>query len=296
MQLQVLATGAWAETVAAEFTRRLEPSGLRLCLATGATPVPVYALLAGRRPGDVDGLLARRVRRSSSGAPGPMRNHAADGLLDRVPAGEFHSPEVDAADLPDECRRYRQLIDDGGLDLAVLGLGLNGHLGLNEPGSGADQPTRVVELTGETQEGARRYGADPPPTWGLAVGMAEILAAREVWLLVTGPAKSKVLASVVSGPVTDDVPASLLRGHPNAIVWADDQAAALVTTLAQGRRKVSHLAGFSTNNDRRSSGPTPWPCITLSYSPARYARPGDPPSVVQRLRRAPSVPSISCPR
>ena len=123
--------------------------------------------------------------------------------------------------------RYRDLIDDGGLDLAVLGLGMNGHLGLNEPGSGAHQPTRVVELTAETREGARRYGANPPPTWGLAVGLAEILAAREVWLLVTGPTKAEVLDRVINGPVTRSSSRRLSSG--------------LIPTRSSGRtRKPGH--------------------------------------------------------
>ena len=67
---------------------------------------------------------------------------------------------------------------------------------------------------------------DPPPTWGLAVGLAEILAAREVWLLVTGSAKAAVLARVINHEVTDQVPATMLRAHPNAVIWADEAAAA----------------------------------------------------------------------
>jgi 6-phosphogluconolactonase/glucosamine-6-phosphate isomerase/deaminase len=75
-------------------------------------------------------------------------------------------------------------------------------------------------------EGARNYGADPPPTWGLAIGLAEIIAAREVWLLVTGSGKATVLSRVVNDEITDQVPATLLRTHPNAVIWVDEAAAA----------------------------------------------------------------------
>ena len=227
MRVEVLPPDTWAGTVAAEFKDRLG-TGLRLCLATGATPGPVYALLAS------DALAASTVFLLDEFGGLPQGHRARcetmmrSALLDRVPAREFQFPVVDTSDLETECRRYRDLINDGGLDLAVLGLGMNGHLGLNEPGSGAHQPTRVVELTSETREGARRYGADPPPDWGLAVGLAEILAAREVWLLVTGPTKAEILDGVVTGPMTKQLPASFLRTHPNAIIWADEEAGSLL--------------------------------------------------------------------
>jgi glucosamine-6-phosphate deaminase len=226
MRLEVLPADSWAEAVSSALIDRLEPSGLRLCLATGATPLPVYA----RLPGDALALstvfLLDEFGDLPQGHRGRCETMLRTGLLDRVPAGAFHFPNVDAPDLEVECRRYRDLINDGGLDLAVLGLGTNGHLGFNEPGSTADQPTRAVELTEETMEGARKYGADPPPTWGLAVGLAEILAAREVWLLVTGSGKAAVLAQVINDEMTDQVPATLLRLHPNAVIWADEPAAA----------------------------------------------------------------------
>jgi glucosamine-6-phosphate deaminase len=113
----------------------------------------------------------------------------------------------------------------GGLDLVVLGLGANGHVGMNEPGSAADARTRVVELAPSTRDASIGYGATEPPTHGVTLGMATILAAREMWLLATGSRKRQVLSATLDGPLTPDVPASLLRRHPALRVIADDAAA-----------------------------------------------------------------------
>jgi len=228
VRIEVLPARSWAEAVAGELNERLAPSSLRLCLATGVTPVPVYAQLPADALSGSTVFLLDEFGGLPPGHPGRCETMLRKALLERVPAGEFHFPDVDAPDLEVECVRYKKLIDDGGLDLAVLGLGTNGHLGLNEPGSTADLPTRLVDLTEETREGARSYGADPPPTWGLAIGLAEILAAREVWLLATGPVKASVLSRVVDDLVTEDLPASFLQTHANAVIWVDHEAAALL--------------------------------------------------------------------
>ena len=95
---------------------------------------------------------------------------------------------------------------------------------MNEPGTPPDAPTRVIELAPSTMVAARAYGADPPPTLGVTLGFAGILAAREIWLLVSGERKAAILQAALDGPVTTDVPASLLRGHPGLRIIADDDA------------------------------------------------------------------------
>ena len=111
-------------------------------------------------------------------------------------------------DLEEECRRFESLVDDGGLDLTLLGLGGNGHLGLNEPGTPADAPTRVVRLASTTKVAAGRYGSDVEPEWGMTLGMRPILDSREIWLLVTGSHKAEILDRILHGPIGPDVPAS----------------------------------------------------------------------------------------
>ncbi|MGM0819676.1 MAG: 6-phosphogluconolactonase, partial [Actinomycetota bacterium] len=139
-----------------------------------------------------------------------------------------HRLDPDAEDLDAECARFRRVVADGGLDLCLLGLGANGHVGLNEPGSAPDGPTRRVGLAPASTVAASRYG-DAAPTWGLTLGMAEILEAREVWLLVAGAHKAAVLAEALEGPVTPALPASLLRRHERLRVLADAPAAAALS-------------------------------------------------------------------
>lgn len=123
-----------------------------------------------------------------------------------------------------ECARIEREVATGGLQLAILGLGTNGHVGTNEPGSSADSRSRLVELHDQTARGAIAYGADILPTQGFTLGIGTLLEADEIWLLVTGAHKRNMLHRVLSDPVTNRVPASLLREHPNFTVFADDDA------------------------------------------------------------------------
>jgi 6-phosphogluconolactonase/glucosamine-6-phosphate isomerase/deaminase len=227
MRVSVEPTATWSSNVAAALNDWLAVRARpRLCLAVGSTPEPVYRRLAPALLSDATIFLVDEFGGLPAGDPGRSAATLWRGLLDRsrLPASRFLGPDVDATDLDAECSRYEQVIADGGLDLAVLGLGLNGHVGMNEPGSDMDSATRVVQLAPETREAALSYGLATAPTWGVTVGMRTLLAAREVWLLVTGRHKRRILHEVLTGAIGPSCPASLLRTHPNAWCWADSAA------------------------------------------------------------------------
>ena len=237
--MEILPAAGWADHVAGLLADRLvERPDLVVCLPTGSTPLPVYA----RLPAALTARGASAARTTvvvlddylglPPGHPGRCEAVLRREVVDRLdpPPTAVIAFEVDAADPTAACAAFDATIAEaGGLDLVILGLGRNGHVGMNEPGSSPDAPTRVVTLAPSTREAARGYGIARPPSHGLSLGIAGIRAAREVWLLATGTDKAAVLAATVHGPVTPDVPASLLRDHPGLRVLADDAAAARLT-------------------------------------------------------------------
>jgi glucosamine-6-phosphate deaminase len=235
--LRILPGAAWADAVAADLAGRLrETPALRVCLPTGATPVPVYEALVGLATRDEASFARATVILLDEwlglppGDPARCDTRLRAQLLDRlpVPPAAVHLIDVDSADLDVAVARHAAVAAD--LDLAVLGLGMNGHVGFNEPGSFPDSPTRVVRLAASSREAAMaRYGAASVPTAGITVGMDAILAAREVWLLVTGAPKAAILRRALRDPEGPDCAASYLRRHPNLRVIVDQEAAALLS-------------------------------------------------------------------
>jgi len=146
-----------------------------------------------------------------------------------IPREHTYVPRGDAADLDLECRAYDLLIQArGGLGLVVLGLGHNGHVGLNEPGSSARSRTRIVDLTPSTlaaiSGGERFRNLQETPSQALSMGMATILDARELLIVATGLGKAEALDRMVTGRVGPGMPASLLTGHEHLTVVADHDA------------------------------------------------------------------------
>lgn len=147
-------------------------------------------------------------------------------LLDRMaqPPQRLETWDTDAPDLAAECARMEAAID-GVFDVAVLGIGTNGHLGLNEPGSRVASRARVVDLHRSTQEASATYGSGPLPERGVTFGLGNIMDASSVWLLATGMHKALIVADALTGPISTSVPASVLQEHPDLEVFLDPEAA-----------------------------------------------------------------------
>ncbi len=148
-----------------------------------------------------------------------------------LPAEQTLVPRGDAADIEAECKAYDWLLQArGGLDLVVLGLGHNGHVGLNEPGSSPRSRTRVVELTPSTlaavSGGERFRNLDETPSQAISMGLASILEAKRVIITAVGLGKADIVHRFVAGRAGPSVPATLLQSHPDLQVIIDQDAGA----------------------------------------------------------------------
>ncbi len=227
---------SWGAAIAELWCARLtaHPT-LRMCLPAGHTPTPVYAAMR-RAVGDGEAsfrqatiYLLDEYGGLHPDDPGRCGNMLRSQLLDGIdlPPRQYVHLNADETNLDPLCRASDQQLERGPLDLAILGIGTNGHLGMNEPGTHPGSLTRRVELHASTIAASARYlDHTDVPTWGVTLGMKALLAAHEVWLLATGPHKADIIARTVHGELGNAVPASLLRGHPNCVVWLDHEAAA----------------------------------------------------------------------
>lgn len=207
-----------------------------MCLPAGNTPVPVFAaMVRAVKRGLVSFRETELFNLDEFGDLPPtdygrcvtqLRHFLIDGI--DLPPDRFHFLRTEASDLAGEYRRYDLAIGRG-FDLTLLGIGLNGHLGMNEPGTRGDSTTHRVELHSSTIEASRRYLTHSrAPTWGATVGMKHLLGSGETWLLACGEAKAGIVQRTLTGEITIEVPASLLLRHPNSFLFLDAAAAGRV--------------------------------------------------------------------
>jgi glucosamine-6-phosphate deaminase len=203
--------------------------------ATGNTPMGAYARLAKHVKRDQPDLSRVRIFQLDEYLdlpPGDSR--LLSGWMERslieplgIPAANVTGFRSDSPDVAAMCAEYdAALAAAGGAGLTVLGLGPNGHIGFNEPPSTPDLPTREIVLTPESIRSNATYwgGEARVPRRAVTCGMAQLLAAREIVLMVTGEGKRGILAKTMSGPVTAEVPASFLRDRDHVTVVADRAA------------------------------------------------------------------------
>lgn len=212
--------GAGADWLAHRITRKPD---LTILVATGQTPMGMYGHLAARvQAGTLDCSRVTAVQLDEYMGLEPDDPRSLRGWMER--AFVFPLGIRNVVPLDDPATFTARLRDLGGLDVAVLGLGPNGHLGFNEPPSSPDAPTREVTLTPESLESNRGYWDGlAVPTQAITAGMDVILAARETLLLVSGTHKQAILGAALDGPQTPDVPASFLR-RTALTVLADREA------------------------------------------------------------------------
>lgn len=142
-----------------------------------------------------------------------------------------HIPNGAAPDLEQECLDYEKRIKDlGGIDLQILGIGQNGHIGFNEPGTPFSSRTHIVTLAENTRAANSRFfnSIDEVPTHAITMGIASILDSKEILLLVSGERKAEALAKFVNGEISEDFPASALKHHHNVTIIADRDACKLL--------------------------------------------------------------------
>lgn len=213
-----------------------DPS-LVLSLPTGRTPIEVYdglARLVARGRLDFSRAVTFNLDEFVGLAPDDPRSYRAfmgRHLFDRVglPRRRAHVLDGAARDLAGECARFERAIEAaGGIDLSLVGIGLNGHVGFNEPGPGLVAATHRVKLTSLTRRAnAKPFGGDPRrvPREALTMGIGTILGARRIVLLATGRSKARVVRRSIAGPVTTWLPASFLQLHADVEFVLDRDAA-----------------------------------------------------------------------
>ncbi|MGC4190488.1 MAG: glucosamine-6-phosphate deaminase [Thermomicrobiales bacterium] len=221
-----------ADLVAA--TLREHPAAT-LLVATGNTPMGIYQELAQRtRAGLLDASRARVFQLDEYLGVDEHDDRSLFGWTRRsfveplgIPMDRVTRLDATTDDHRAACLAYDAAVAAaGGIDLAIMGLGPNGHLGFNEPPSDADSPSRMVELPEASIQSNSVYwgGRDRVPTHALTAGMPTILNARHIVLVVSGAHKRDILARTLNGPITPDVPASFLQGVPRLTVLADREA------------------------------------------------------------------------
>ena len=206
-----------------------------LGLATGSTPIGLYQqLVAWYEKGDLDFSEVRTVNldeykglsRENDQSYYYFMHH---NLFDHVnlPAENSHLPNGMEPDSDKECRRYSELIRSmGGVDLQLLGIGHNGHIGFNEPGDAFDNDVHCVDLTQSTIEANKRFfaSADDVPKQAYTMGIKTIMQAKKILIVASGEDKADIVRDAFFGPITPKVPASVLQLHNDVTLVADEAA------------------------------------------------------------------------
>ncbi|MEK4883595.1 glucosamine-6-phosphate deaminase [Bacillus sp. FSL W8-0223] len=210
-----------------------------LGLATGGTVIGTYQLLA--KDHQKNGTSYRQILTVnldeyigiSSEHEQSYHFYMKKRLFDhiQIPPENTYLPDGQAEDLEEECKRYDERIESlGGIDLQLLGIGVNGHIGFNEPGTPFDSKTHIVELSESTRKANARFfnTLEEVPKKAITMGIETIMKSKKILLLASGLKKAPIIRKLFQEGITEEIPASVLKKHENVVLIADEEALSLV--------------------------------------------------------------------
>ena len=211
---------------------KLAQGAKTLGLATGSSPIEFYKQIIAS---DLDLSELTSVNLDeyvglSEDNPQSYRYFMNEQLVNKKPFKESFLPNGAAEDVEAEVKRYNQVLADHPVDLQILGIGTNGHIGFNEPGTSFDSTVHIVDLEQSTIQANARFfdKIEDVPTQAISMGIRNILDAKSIILFAYGASKAQAIAGTVRGEVTEAVPASALQGHEDVVIIADKEALSLL--------------------------------------------------------------------
>ncbi|WP_270323827.1 glucosamine-6-phosphate deaminase [Lactococcus petauri] len=204
-----------------------------LGLATGSTPVEFYNQIVKSNLdfSDMTSVNLDEYVGLDGSDEQSYRYFMSKYLFNEKPFKENFLPNGKAADLEAETKAYDQIIAEHPIDFQILGIGQNGHIGFNEPGTSFEETTHVVDLQESTIKANARFfeNEEDVPRQAISMGIASIMAAKSIVLMAYGESKAEAIKGMVEGEITEDMPASILQKHTDVVVIADEAAAALLS-------------------------------------------------------------------
>ncbi|PEA56163.1 glucosamine-6-phosphate deaminase [Bacillus pseudomycoides] len=224
-----------------------------LGMATGSSPLGVYALM---RKNKLDTSRVTTVNLDEYvNLPHEDKNSyhyfMQEQLFNHLQFKETYVPNGMADDLQEECKRYERIIDANPVDLQILGIGENGHIGFNEPETSFHSVTTIVKLTESTRQANRRFfeKEEDVPTHAITMGIGSIMKAKQILLVAFGLKKAEAMKEMLQGEVSEGCPATILQRHPNVTVIADQEALSLCSeAIADEHRQVFTISDLLSDS------------------------------------------------
>lgn len=231
MKVEIFKTSSEASKKALELFKLALSEGDKVFgLATGSTPEELYALMS--ESADIDFSEATSINLDEyygldQSHPQSYHAYMKHHLFNQKPFKASYLPDGSNEDAEAEVKRYDELLKENPIDLQLLGLGSNGHIGFNEPGSSFDSTTRLVALADSTIQANKRFfdSEEDVPKQAYSMGMQSIMAADKIILMAFGEGKAWAVNEMINGEISPDVPATILQNHDNVTILIDEAAA-----------------------------------------------------------------------